>query len=276
MRESSFLPGIVSLTDAEFAVFQKLIHDWAGIHMPDTKKALISSRLMKRLRHYGMESYSDYLRLVRAEENHAERQVMINLLTTNETYFFREFRHFEWLREYATVHRNKPFRVWSAACSSGQEVYSIAMVLANALGEEAGWDVLGTDISEKMLAQALSATYPIAMAEEIPEYYRKRYCLKGTQSEQGKFCIAPPLLQHIRFKHLNLLEHEPGSFGLFDVIFLRNAMIYFDRATRKKVAELLAESLKPEGFLVIGHAESLHGITDELKAVKPTFYARKK
>lgn len=275
MQQPAYWPGTIPLTDAEFALFQKLIYDWAGIHMPDTKKTLISSRLLKRLRHYGMQSYSEYLRLVRAEENYAERQMMINLLTTNETYFFRELRHFEWLREHAAAHHNGSFRVWSAACSSGQEVYSIAMVLSDVLGET-GWHALGTDISEKMLTQALSATYPIEMAEEIPLHYRKRYCLKGTGNEQGKFCIAPPLLENIRFKHLNLLEHKPGSFGLFDVIFLRNAMIYFDRATRKKVAESLAESLKPEGILVIGHAESLHGITDELKAIKPTLYVRKK
>jgi len=268
-------PGVssVELTDAEFAIFQKLIYEWAGIHMPDTKKALISSRLMKRLRHYGLKSFSEYLRIVRSEEHHAERQMMINLLTTNETYFFREERHFDWLRERAAAHdRSQPFRVWSAACSSGQEVYSIAMTLAEVFGET-GWQVIGTDISEQMLAQALSATYPLEMAEEIPQHLLKKYCLKGIGSEQGKFCITPMLLQNIRLQRLNLLEHRPGSFGHFDVIFLRNVMIYFDRETRKKVAETLAQSLKPGGFLVIGHAESLHGISEHLKAVKPTIYA---
>jgi chemotaxis protein methyltransferase CheR len=273
MSDLQPLAGSVMLTDAEFAIFQKLIHDWAGIHMPDTKKALVSSRLMKRLRHYGLNNYTDYLRIVRGDDNRGERQIMINLLTTNETYFFREIRHFDWLRERARAHdRSESFRVWSAACSSGQEVYSIAMTLADVFGDT-GWQVMGTDISEQMLAQALRATYPIEMAEEIPQQLLHKYCLKGTGGEQGKFCIAPPLLKNIRFQQLNLLEHIPGSFGYFDVIFLRNVMIYFDRETRKKVSEALAQSLKPGGFLVLGHAESLHGISDKLKAVQPTIYA---
>jgi chemotaxis protein methyltransferase CheR len=273
MSDLQPLAGSVMLTDAEFAIFQKLIHDWAGIHMPDTKKALVSSRLMKRLRHYGLNNYTDYLRIVRGDDNRGERQIMINLLTTNETYFFREIRHFDWLRERARAHdRSETFRVWSAACSSGQEVYSIAMTLADVFGDT-GWQVMGTDISEQMLAQALRATYPIEMAEEIPQQLLHKYCLKGTGGEQGKFCIAPPLLKNIRFQQLNLLEHIPGSFGYFDVIFLRNVMIYFDRETRKKVSEALAQSLKPGGFLVLGHAESLHGISDKLKAVQPTIYA---
>jgi chemotaxis protein methyltransferase CheR len=273
MSDLQPLAGSVMLTDAEFAIFQKLIHDWAGIHMPDTKKTLVSSRLMKRLRHYGLNNYTDYLRIVRGDDNRGERQIMINLLTTNETYFFREIRHFDWLRERARAHdRSETFRVWSAACSSGQEVYSIAMTLADVFGDT-GWQVMGTDISEQMLAQALRATYPIEMAEEIPQQLLHKYCLKGTGGEQGKFCIAPPLLKNIRFQQLNLLEHIPGSFGYFDVIFLRNVMIYFDRETRKKVSEALAQSLKPGGFLVLGHAESLHGISDKLKAVQPTIYA---
>jgi chemotaxis protein methyltransferase CheR len=265
--------GSIELTDAEFAIFQKLIYDWAGIHMPDSKKALVSSRIMKRLRHYGLNSYTDYLRIVRSDDDRGERQMMINLLTTNETYFFREIRHFDWLRERALSHdRSETFRVWSAACSSGQEVYSIAMTLAEVFGET-GWQVMGTDISEHMLRQALGAAYPLEMAEEIPQQLLQKYCLKGTGDEQGKFCIAPPLLKNIRFQHLNLLEHRPGSYGYFDAIFLRNVMIYFDRETRRKVSEALAQSLKPGGFLVIGHAESLHGISENLKAVKPTIYA---
>ncbi|GAB4430054.1 MAG: chemotaxis protein CheR [Turneriella sp.] len=265
--------GSIELTDAEFAIFQKLIYEWAGIHMPDTKKTLVSSRIMKRLRHYGLNSYTDYLRLVRSDDDRGERQMMINLLTTNETYFFREIRHFDWLRERALAHeRSEIFRVWSAACSSGQEAYSIAMTLAEVFGET-GWQVIGTDISERMLTQALGATYPLETADEIPKHFLQKYCLKGVGSEAGKFCIVPALLKNIRFQHLNLLEHRPGSLGYFDAIFLRNVMIYFDRETRRKVSEALAQSLRPGGFLVIGHAESLHGISERLKAVKPTIYA---
>lgn len=270
-------PGVlpqnaIELTDAEFAIFKKLIYDWAGIFMPDTKKALVSSRIMKRLRHYGLSSYSEYLRIVRGEQHPEEKQMMINLLTTNETYFFREAQHFDWLRQRAAAHGGTPFRVWSAACSSGQEAYTIAMVLADTLGT-LPWEVIGTDISQHALSQALLAAYPIDQAEQIPQNYLKRFCLKGVGEEEGKLCINPELLKHIRFYHLNLLSHTPGRFGLFDVIFLRNVMIYFDRDTRKKVSELLLQSLKPGGHLVIGHAESLHGITEQLKVVQPTIYA---
>lgn len=273
MNPSLPVAGSVELTDAEFAVFRKLIYEWAGIQMLDSKKALVSSRIMKRLRHYGLTSYSEYLRIVQGDDERGERQMMINLLTTNETYFFREARHFDWLRERAAQQRHGgTFRIWSAACSSGQEVYSIAMTIADVLGET-GWYVFGTDISERILTPALGASYPIEMAKEIPAPLLKKYCLRGTGTEQGRFCIAPVLLKNIRFQRLNLLEHVPGVFGQFDAIFLRNVMIYFDRETRRKVAESLAQSLKPGGFLVIGHAESLLGVTEHLTSVSPTIYA---
>lgn len=262
----------VELTDAEFAVFKKLIYDWAGIFLPSSKKTLVSSRIMKRLRHFGFNNYSDYLDVVQGDRYPDEKQVMINLLTTNETYFFREPKHFDWLAETAKESHSSPFRVWSAACSTGQEVYTLAMVLADNLGTKP-WQVVGSDISEHTLHIALKASYPIEQASQIPQRYLQKYCLRGVGAEQGKFCIQSDLLRQVRFHHSNLIEHKPGSFGHFDVIFLRNVMIYFDRETRKAVSERLLKSLKPGGFLVIGHAESLHGITDRLKAVRPTIYA---
>ncbi len=266
---------IVPLGDDEFAEFRNLIQQWAGIHMNDTKKALITGRLMKRLRHYALTSYADYLNIVKAPENREERQMMINLLTTNETYFFREPKHFDWLREKIRARRTgEQFRVWSAACSSGEETYSLAMVLADEMGF-AGWEIVGSDISERMLSSALRATYAIEDVAQIPEPYRKRFCLKGINEMAGKFSIRPELLRRICFYHLNLIETLPAELGKFDVIFLRNVMIYFDRDTRKAVTDQLAAFLKKDGNLVIGHAESLHGITECLRAVRPTIYARK-
>lgn len=282
-------PELVPLTEAEFSAFQKLIYQLAGIHMTETKKALISGRLMKRLRHYRFSTYTDYLDLVKNPDNADEIQIMINLLTTNETYFFREPKHFDWLRKKAALRTSETFRVWSAACSAGQEVYTIAMILAEELGlagagtnaeqelrSRPGWEVLGTDISEKTLNQALSATYPIEQASQIPDALLKSYCLKGMRDASGKFCIKPELTAHTRFFRVNLIEALPRNVGQFDVIFLRNVMIYFDRPTRKKVAENLMSFLKPDGNLVVGHAESLHGITDRLKAIQPTIYAATK
>lgn len=266
---------LIPLTDKEFAAFQKLIYQWAGIHMTESKKALVSGRLMKRLKHYNFASYTDYLRVVQEAGNADEKQIMINLLTTNETYFFREPRHFDWLRKRAGLRTSENFRVWSAASSGGQEVYTIAMVLAEELGLS-GWEVIGSDISEKMLDQALSATYPLEQSAQVPEALLKRYCLKGVREAEGKFRIRPELTAMTHFFRVNLIEALPQNFGLFDVIFLRNVMIYFDRPTRQKVAEGLMLFLKPGGNLVIGHAESLHGITDRLVAVQPTIYAARK
>lgn len=265
----------MQLSDEEFAEFQRLIHQWAGIHMNDTKKALITGRLLKRLRHHALSTYSEYLKIVKAPENREERQIMINLLTTNETYFFREPKHFEWLRTKIRARRaGEKFRVWSAACSSGEEIYSLAMVLADELGFE-GWEILGSDISERMLSVALEAAYPLEEVQQIPEGYRKRFCLKGIQQSAGTFCIRPELLRQVHFYHLNLIETLPAELGKFDAIFLRNVMIYFDKETRKQVTDQLAGFLKADGNLVIGHAESLHGISECLVSVQPTIYARK-
>lgn len=273
--QSAIQTDLVPLTDSEFTEFQKLIQQWAGIHMNGTKKALITGRLMKRLRHYALPNYTEYLKIVKAPENREERQIMINLLTTNETYFFREPKHFDWLREkIRSRSAGSKFRVWSAACSSGEEIYSLAMVLADEMGFE-GWEIVGSDISERMLSTALEATYPLEEVQQIPEPYRKRFCLKGINELAGKFSIRPELLRGIHFYHLNLIETMPAELGKFDVIFLRNVMIYFDRETRKAVTDQLAAFLKSDGHLVIGHAESLHGITESLQSVRPTIYARK-
>ena len=202
------------LTDKEFAGFQKLIYEWAGIHMNESKKALVSGRLMKRLRHYNISTFSDYLRIVKGSEFPEEKQIMINLLTTNETYFFREPKHFDWLRQkIRTRNTAEKFRLWSAASSSGQEAYTIAMVIAEEMGPH-GWEILGSDISERALSVAINATYPIEQASQIPERYLKRFCLKGVRESEGKFCIRPEILQNIRFFRVNLNEALPQNFGL--------------------------------------------------------------
>jgi len=264
----------IPLTNTEFSEIQRLIYQWAGIYMTESKKALISGRLMKRLRHYELASYAEYIRIVKNPQHADEKQIMINQLTTNETYFFREPKHFEWLRARARKSTADSFRIWSAACSSGQEVYTMAMVLSEELGHSQ-WEIYGSDISEKILTTAIEATYPIAQSSQIPPAYLKKYCLRGVKESEGKFCFNDSIRARTHFFHVNLIEALPQNFGLFDAIFLRNVMIYFDRPTRQKVAESLMHFLKPEGNLVIGHAESLHGITERLVAVQPTIYAPK-
>ncbi|CAN7230772.1 MULTISPECIES: CheR family methyltransferase [Duganella] len=265
---------VTAITDREFMQFQRFIYDAAGIFMANGKQALVSGRLAKRLAHYQLNSYGDYLRLLESRTQPAELQVAVDLLTTNETYFFREPKHFALLRDLATEARDKKqtLRVWSAASSSGEEPYSIAMVMADVLGD-AAWEVLGTDISTRVLERARSGHYPMERASQMPPAYLKRFCLKGQGCEAGTMLIERPLRQRVQFRHLNLNEPLP-KIGSFDVIFLRNVMIYFNLETKRQVVARLLAQLRPGGYFLIGHSETLNDINDTLLAVAPSIYRK--
>lgn len=264
-----------AISDKEFHHFQALMQRVAGIHLPPVKKALVSGRLSKRLRARGVASFDAYYRLIAGGGEAAELQTAIELLTTNETYFFREPQHFEFLaREVLpAAGAGEPFRVWSAASSTGEEAYSIAMVLMDKLGEEAGWEVFGSDINGKVVEQARGATYAHARNEGIPPAYLRRFCLRGTGGMAGRFRVDAPLRRRVRFAQLNL-NGDLAPAGDFDVIFLRNVMIYFDMDMKRRVAEALHRRLKPGGWLFIGHSESLNGVTERLRPLRPTIYRR--
>jgi chemotaxis protein methyltransferase CheR len=262
------------LTDLEFGQFQRLMRQIAGISLSDGKKALVSGRLSKRLRELKLGSYSDYLALIGRTGAQDELQMVVDLLTTNETFFFREETHFDFLREYACARppARGMFRAWSAACSSGEEAYSIAMVLAECLGD-GPWEVVGSDISRRVLAAAAEGHYPMERSKSIPDRLLHRYCLKGIGGREGSFAIAPALRNRVQFVHVNLNSAVAGL-GSFDVVFLRNVMIYFDAATRREVVARVGAFLKPGGYLLVGHSESLHGITDVLVPAGPSIYRR--
>lgn len=264
-----------SLTDQEFALFQRFIFDSAGITLPASKKALVTGRLSKRLRHYQLETYSEYFRLLHSGHNPAELQTAIDLLTTNETYFFRESKHFEFLRHQALAARGRTamFRVWSAASSSGEEAYSIAMVLADSLGTETPWEVVGSDISTRVLRGATKAHYPMERARNIPIDYLRRFCLRGTQEYQGTLLIERGLRQKVHFRQLNLNAPLP-PLGLFDVVFLRNVMIYFNDDTKREVVARVIAAIKPGGHFLIGHSESLNDITRSVQTLAPSIYRK--
>jgi chemotaxis protein methyltransferase CheR len=267
-------PGVVvnTISDGEFVLFRDIIYELAGIHLPDTKKGLVSGRLGKRLRHLSLKSFRDYFDRVR--EDAAERQVMVDLLTTNETYFFREPKHFDFLRGELLPRVGQPeLRVWSAACSSGEEPYSLAMSLADARGF-GGWRILGTDISNRVLAAARSGVYPLEDAETIPKPYLGRFCLRGVRSQQGKFCIDERLRQRVEFRQLNL-NGSWGAMERFHVVFLRNVMIYFNATTKARLVERIAGQLEPGGHLIIGHSETLNGLTSRFAVVRPSVYRLK-
>lgn len=263
---------LTTISERDFSRYQALLYQQAGIRLGAEKKALLCGRLAKRLRQRGMASYDDYYSLI-VREDPAELQTAIDLLTTNETYFFREPKHFEFLsRRLAAAKPSAGLRVWSAACSSGEEPYSIAMVLAEALGD-ASWEIVATDISTRVLERARTGHYPIERAKGIPQRYLAAYCLKGTGAHTGTLLVEKKLRQRVGFRHLNLLE-LPSDLGSFDIVFLRNVLIYFDVPTKRQVVESVAARLKPGGYLLIGHSESLHGITDVLAGEAPATYRK--
>lgn len=263
-----------TLSDSEFGEFQQLLQQVAGIHLSPAKKALVCGRLAKRLKHYSLSTYHDYFRLLTSGQEPAELQTALDLLTTNETYFFREPKHFEFLQQHILPERRpgSPFRVWSAACSSGEEPFTLAMVLSDQLGE-AQWEITASDISSRVLERARSGLYAMERASHIPQDYLKSYCLKGVGSQEGRFLLDKRLRSRVNFQQINLNEALP-QLGAFDVVFLRNVMIYFNSDTKARVVERIAATLKPGGYLIIGHSESLNGVTDVLKSVRPSVYRK--
>lgn len=266
--------NIATIKDKEFSQIQHLIHQAAGISLSDAKKQLVSGRLAKRLRERRLTNYGDYFKLLTSGHDPKEFQLAVDLLTTNETYFFRESKHFDFMRNQilAFHKKGKPFRVWSAASSSGQEAYTIAMVLADCLGEQP-WEVVASDISTRVLERARSGNYPIEQAQHIPKNYLVKYCLKGTGSKEGTFLVERCLRNRVSFMQVNLNSTLP-NLGEFDLIFLRNVMIYFDSETKRQVVRRIMGQLKSGGHLLIGHSESLNGIVDELKQLMPSVYCK--
>lgn len=260
------------MVESEFLLFQKLIYDTAGINMTSAKKALVSGRLSKRLKHFGLKSYADYFHLLMSDKN-GEMQTAIDLLTTNETYFFREIKHFDFLRDKVLPKWGaESRRLWSAASSTGEEAYSLAMLLMSLRNINA-WEIVGTDICTHVLTKARAAQYPIERAENIPKAYLHKYCLKGIGSKAGSFIIDKELCSRVQFVHANLKENLL-KLGNFDVIFLRNVLIYFDLQTKQLVVSQLLRQLKPGGFFIVGHSESLNGISGNLKVVAPSVYQK--
>jgi chemotaxis protein methyltransferase CheR len=262
------------LTEGEFARFQRFIHQAAGITLSASKKALVSGRLAKRVAHHGLASYGKYLDLLASGEVASEVQTAVDLLTTNETYFFREGKHFEVLREQAVLAREqrRALRVWSAASSSGEEAYSMAMVLDDVLGS-APWEVLGTDISTRVLQRARTGHYPEERTRHIPPAYLKRYCLRGIGDQQGTLLVTRELRQRVRFAQVNLNTELP-NLGQFDLVFLRNVMIYFNAETKRQVVARVLGPLASGGLFCIGHSETLNDITTAVQQVAPSIYRK--
>lgn len=265
------------LSDTEFGAFRALMRDAAGVDIPASKKQMVSSRLQRRLRARGVGSFAAYHRLVTRPGEADEFEQVIDLLTTHETYFFREARHFEVLATQvlpALTQLGRELRVWSAATASGEEAWSLAMVLMDQVGPAKAWGVLGSDISRAVLARAVSGVYPMLRTDGIPTAYRERYCRQVVGETGMSLHIEPTLRERIRFARINLNERL-HSVGLFDIVFLRNALIYFDPPTRRAILARLAAQMQPQGWLFIGHSETLNGLDLPFVQVMPTVYRKR-
>jgi chemotaxis protein methyltransferase CheR len=275
---SSIPESIGSIPDRVFSRVQAVVHGEAGIWLPPVKKALVTGRLARRLRELSLD-WAGYVN--RVDEDPAELVRMLDSITTNETSFFREPQHFRyleaevlpgWIAAADRGARPRLARVWSAACSTGEEPYSLAMTLVRVL--PASWDieVIATDLSTRALARAIDATWPIQKAPEVPEADRKRFMLRGFGSKEGLMTAGPEIRSVVRFARVNLNERAWPIRGPFDLVFCRNVLIYFDRPTKERVVGQLLAELAPSGLLFLGHAESLTGMGLPVTAARPTVY----
>jgi len=243
------------LTDRDFERVRRLIHDYAGISLGAQKRSMVYNRLVRRLRARGGLAFERYLDLVQNGDPD-EREAFVNALTTNLTAFFREPHHFELLAQRARAARERgagTMRIWSSACSTGEEAWSIAMVLREA-GQPA--DILATDIDSDVLATAHEGVYPAERTAGLPPQRLHRHFLRGTGSKEGFVRIRPELRPLVRCAQFNLQGDEWPAPGRFDAIFCRNVVIYFDREAQRRLADRLASALVPGGLLLVGHAES--------------------
>ncbi len=271
----------LEMTDGEFERISRLVMDRCGINLHVGKRELVKARLSKRLRKLGLDSYTAYLRYVEQETDGAELANMLDSLSTNVTYFFREPQHLDHLRDDIVPRLmaqrekdgNRKLRVWSAGCSSGEEPYSIAMVLLETIHDLERWDVkiLATDISTRILAKAREGVYEESRFRDTPLVLRDRYFELIDRGPPKVFSAGARLRSLVHFAHLNLMEAWPMR-GPFDVIFCRNVMIYFDRPTQTKLINRFSQMLAPGGALIIGHSESLSGVSHKMKQLYPTIY----
>lgn len=273
----------VKLSPAEFRQISDLAYQRFGLDLKRGKEALVAARLGKKLRKLGFATFAEYHRHVLADSTGEALIELIDALTTNHTSFLRERAHFEFLARAVNeeLREVSALRVWSAACSSGEEPYSIAMCLADALARPPaknaarGFRILATDISTRVLAAARRGVYAAGRFDDIPEAWRRAYLLRGRGESQGFYKIKPELAREVEFARLNLIEPFPAR-EPFQVIFCRNVMMYFDKATQQNIVERLAACLTRGGYLFVGHSESLTGVEHGLQYVRPAVYRQQK
>ncbi len=274
--------GLARMNDRIFDRFSEFIKAELGIKMPTSKKTLLEARLQKRLRDLDMSTHEEYCEYLFSPEGMEQELVnLVDVVTTNTTDFFREPKHFSLLLErvlpalFLSKGVGRKVNVWSAGCSSGEEPYTLAMVLSEYARENTGFifNILATDISTQVLRMAVRAVYPESKIGPIPQDYRKRYLLRSKDRTRRLVRIGPDARGHVRFRRLNFMEEFSFEEQL-DIIFCRNVVIYFDRPTQEKLFSRFCRKLAPGGYLFIGHSESLAGMNLPLEPIAPTVYRK--
>ncbi len=275
----------IELDDKEFSLFQRLIYDESGISLSLSKKELLKSRLMKRLRQKSLASFRAYYQYVTEEDHTGEEMVrMLDCISTNLTEFFREIAHFEFLSKTVLPHlvdvkkkRNeKKIRIWSAGCSTGEEPYTLSMVVAEHIKPLHEWDIkiLATDISTRVLAKASEGIYSRERLKNVPVQMLNTYFERAAGNLKDLYQVKESLKRLVVFRRFNLMNETYPFKGQFDFIFCRNVMIYFDKQTQNELIVKYYKHLAPEGYLFIGHSESLAGTSHKFKYVRPTVYQK--
>lgn len=271
------------MRDCEFEFIRNHVYERSRIRLGPDKRELVAARLGKRLRAARLASVGAYCQLLRTPDGEAESAELIDALSTHHTAFFRENDHFEFVRAVIVpemIARSRAarwprFHAWSAACSSGEEAYSLAMVLAESLAGAAWpWRIEATDISDRVVRQAERGIYRSEALEPVPALRRHEHFQRGIGPQAGNFRVKAALRAGVQFRQMNLLERPGPAAEPFHLILCRNVMIYFDRETQEELVGRLAAQLVPGGYLLVGHAESLTGISHRLEAVKPAVYRR--
>ena len=266
LREFQYTPG-------DFERVRRLLYQQAGINLSATKDQMVYSRLARRLRSLRLRSFADYFSYL--EQHEEEWQQFINALTTNLTAFFRENHHFEMLAAHVRkhAHERRPLRIWCSASSTGEEPYSLAMTMIEALGSFApAVEIIASDIDTGVLTIARTGIYPEDRIEQLEPARKKSFFLRGKGAQRGKVRVRPELQALIEFRQINLLDGNWGIEPGLDVIFCRNVMIYFDKATQNKILERMVHLLRPDGLFFAGHSESFVQATHLVKLIERTVY----
>jgi chemotaxis protein methyltransferase CheR len=272
------------LTDADYTRITQLVYKHSRINLGNGKRELVSSRLGKRLRLTGCSSYSEYCEFLGGASGEDEINNLVDAISTNHTFFFREKKHFEFM-EGAVLHdfHNNPqfrgdgcFRCWSAAASTGEEPYSIAITLAMHADKNPGfrWEMECSDISRTAMDSAIEGIYPAVRLDDVPPEMKKRFFQRGIGSQVGRYRVKQELRGNMNWHLMNLFQSVYPFDKKFQVIFCRNVMIYFDKESQEALVQRMSRMLMPGGYLKVGHSESLAGIKHDLKAVRPAVYRK--